>query len=432
MRKLLLIAFLLISFSVKAELKYGFSNNVVYKRDSVGNIYWAKDVSCQWGSLVANVVTEVNRSGDYVYVVSQQLQMYGPRGIIVLDTNGNFIHASYNMDNYYLQFSLVQPSLFPGGWLVSGLGTNRSYINVMKFDSIGHRIANRMVATAYEYDAFKKLINTSDSGAVILTNGFNFANTTQYAILTRVDKNCQMLWHYAFYNATLSLPITFSPESMAIDSSGYIYVKGQMYNGVEYGHYLLKLDANGNEVLTRYWRESHFFHANDLYFENNELKMLTYNNGLQRFLTFTLDSTLNNYCYPYDSTISIPRNNLQVATGSYGMYQLNDTIFAPTNSMVTVTPLGTSLNYCNPLSIDAPAFKRASLFPNPATDELNIILNEIDTPEKIEVYNSIGVKVMETNYASKLSVSELIPGVYTLCLKSNDQLKTMHFIKTNR
>lgn len=431
MRYIIALSFIIFSVSSAAGYQYGFNNNVVYKRDSIGTVYWAKDVSCQWVNFTINSVTHVNRSGDRVYVISQQLGMYGPRGIIVLDTNGNFINAGHYLTNDFLRYSLIEPSLFPGGWLISAVGSTNGLITVMKFDSIGFPDTTRRVFTGgYEWDTWKKLVNTSDSGAVILTLGYNTANTIKYPIVTRVDKNCQMLWHYAYYNQNFSLPIEFGPESMAIDSAGFFYIKGKIFNDVEYGHYLIKLDANGNEVVTRFWKQNHFFPANDLYFENNELTMLSYNNGLQRFLTFKLDTALNNVCYPYDSTISIPRLSLPIANSLTGIYNLNDTAFIPSNSLATASPLSVSLNYCNPTNVEEISGASFSLFPNPVEEELNIRFNNADTPDLIRIYNVTGEKIIELAFADKISLNGLAPGIYVISLKVNDQQVSKRFVKT--
>lgn len=72
-----------------------------------------------------------------------------------------------------------------------------------------------------------------------------------------------------------------------------------------------------------------------------------------------------------------------------------------------------------------------SIFPNPANNELNIVSQDFHQIEKIEIFNSIGVKVIITNsYQNKLVISQLSKGLYLVNSHfKNGQILTKTIIK---
>ena len=67
------------------------------------------------------------------------------------------------------------------------------------------------------------------------------------------------------------------------------------------------------------------------------------------------------------------------------------------------------------------------VYPNPTTDFLHIVSN---TAQKATLFNTAGQKILETNNATKLDVTDLPSGVYLLNLTNNqNQISSFKIIK---
>lgn len=66
-----------------------------------------------------------------------------------------------------------------------------------------------------------------------------------------------------------------------------------------------------------------------------------------------------------------------------------------------------------------------SIYPNPATDVLNIKLNGNEVMESIEIVNMAGQSVMRMKAADQINVSSLAPGAYVLRMKDNNGVTHM-------
>ena len=75
------------------------------------------------------------------------------------------------------------------------------------------------------------------------------------------------------------------------------------------------------------------------------------------------------------------------------------------------------------------------VYPNPATDELNIVLNNSENIKTIDIYDLQGrlvksEKVIKNESSQKISVSDLVNGLYFIALeKADGQRTTGKFIK---
>lgn len=69
------------------------------------------------------------------------------------------------------------------------------------------------------------------------------------------------------------------------------------------------------------------------------------------------------------------------------------------------------------------------IFPNPTNDQINIVINDDITPDKIEIYNQEGenVKIIDPS-VSHISVSELKKGVYFLRIYSDGVFRTERIV----
>jgi len=85
----------------------------------------------------------------------------------------------------------------------------------------------------------------------------------------------------------------------------------------------------------------------------------------------------------------------------------------------------------NNITLDTSKFDLESsveLYPNPASDELNIKLPNIVTLQKVIIYNSIGQKVAEAN-SGTIAVANLATGVYPITIETSEGTIHKKFIK---
>jgi hypothetical protein len=73
-----------------------------------------------------------------------------------------------------------------------------------------------------------------------------------------------------------------------------------------------------------------------------------------------------------------------------------------------------------------------TLYPNPATDKLNVICYTLYGNETMEIFSAVGQRVFKSeirNPKSEVDISALPPGIYFTEIVSGDQKKVLKFIK---
>ena len=73
-----------------------------------------------------------------------------------------------------------------------------------------------------------------------------------------------------------------------------------------------------------------------------------------------------------------------------------------------------------------------NLFPNPATDQLNLWVEGVDKKTEIKVYNLMGKLVMQrgsSNWLTQLDISKLSAGFYLVHVNNGKEIITAKFVK---
>lgn len=106
---------------------------------------------------------------------------------------------------------------------------------------------------------------------------------------------------------------------------------------------------------------------------------------------------------------------------------------SPGSGIIASTPLADTLNnvFCNTGSVsfaNPVPLKSTAVFPNPATDQLNITTQ---IPADIEILDLAGSGVVKyKSYGkTKLDISQLLPGVYILRIINKEKVSAAKFIK---
>ena len=92
------------------------------------------------------------------------------------------------------------------------------------------------------------------------------------------------------------------------------------------------------------------------------------------------------------------------------------------------------VNVTDPLSINDYNIIQLDVYPNPASEIVNIKLNTLNEVADLEIYNMLGKVVMKKSYDFNsgnlpLNISELSSGVYILKVSNSDSSSYKRFIK---
>lgn len=85
---------------------------------------------------------------------------------------------------------------------------------------------------------------------------------------------------------------------------------------------------------------------------------------------------------------------------------------------------------CNLGTLDhVSAITNVKIFPNPVKEYIELV--NLESNNQIEIFSSFGQKVLHLNSFrdSKINISELLPGVYFLQIKTKEELLNFKFIK---
>jgi len=128
-------------------------------------------------------------------------------------------------------------------------------------------------------------------------------------------------------------------------------------------------------------------------------------------------------------------NLVTVLWGNTGTGTVSVTETSDDNCTGISPVLMVAVNECTGISLTED--NALSLYPNPASDQLNIVLNaEFKTPSDISIYNNMGQKVQHysnvkgsESQALKIDITNLKPGVYTLRIENENQILNRLFVK---
>ena len=128
----------------------------------------------------------------------------------------------------------------------------------------------------------------------------------------------------------------------------------------------------------------------------------------------------------YSAFIRVARP--QDTTGTFVLDLTVNTYPGNIDPIDTLQALLNSLGGCNFTSVTDHALSEhfsASVFPNPASEKLNIIPHPLRGTEIVSIYNITGKKVYEENFSSRsnmmtVDVADLPPGIYSVNVQSAD------------
>ena len=396
------------------------------KYDLAGNVIWAKSVGGISGDFASSVVTDA--SGNVIIsgsfdsptitfgtttltntVESIFLAKYDGAGNVIWAKRTASTNTAYVMSittdqnkNIYIAGCFFALNITFGSTTIANPTGNR-HIFYTKYDSLGTVIwAKSSDANGY---AEVNSIIADNAGNVYITGDFSGPSITFGAttlnnagsigsdiLLLKYTTTGSLVWAKSVGGNKIDIA-----NSIAVDDTGNIYIAGTFTsNTITFGTTLLSITPSGyyNLFLAKYSGA-----GNPLWAKKEEGKLEVYASSINT------DVYGNIFLSGYftDSCITIGTSTLTNTGG--------EDVFLAKYSYTTSYP-----NILNKTS-------SLQLFPNPATNEINLAIDNSNEISSVQIYNVLGKEVYRNanienqnliNQAIKINISNLISGVYFL------------------
>jgi PKD repeat protein len=228
----------------------GGSNVYLIKTDANGNELWSKT----YGGGDDEMARCVQQTTDGGYIVAGEILYYGTTGgdvyLIKTDASGKELWSrTFGMRTYDIAYSVQEVNA--GGYIIVGetyTATGESDVWLIKTDANGNELWSKTFGGS-NWDEGRAVKQTTDGGYIIAgaTGSFGAGGWDTYLIKT--DGNGNQLWHKAFGGGGAD---GGDAVQQTTDDDGYIIVGSTSSFGAgSYDVYLIKTDANGNELWSK-------------------------------------------------------------------------------------------------------------------------------------------------------------------------------------
>jgi len=168
-----------------------------------------------------------------------------------VDSVGNLewikLFGSYDEEGYAVK------QTFDGGYIVTGRYTNASYIPriyLLKTDANGDTLWTKKIQTTNSWNGYgSDVIQTADSGYVIIANGGELTDTVGTSLLIKTNSNGDTLW-----TKKISRFSGITLHSLKQLPNNNFIIAGEVYisqNPVVSGMYLINTDSIGDTLWTK-------------------------------------------------------------------------------------------------------------------------------------------------------------------------------------
>ena len=232
-------------------LSYGAGSTDVYliKTDANGNETWSQT----FGGSNSDYGESVRQTSDDGYIIAGRTLSYAGSTDVYLiktDANGNETWCK-TFGGSYSDYSRSVQQTSDGGFVIAGLtysyGAGNSDVYLIKIDVNGNEIWYRTFGGSYDDIGFG-VQQTTDGGFIIAGKTYSYGAGSEKVYLIKTDAWGNETWSKTFDgsgdNYSRSVQQTFD--------GGYI-IAGKTYSyGAGYADvYLIKTDANGNEIWSQ-------------------------------------------------------------------------------------------------------------------------------------------------------------------------------------
>jgi len=404
----------------------GSEDGCLIRTDDNGNIIWSKT----YGGTNEDVFYSIRPTPDNGYIIGGYTNSFGAGdydGLLVkTDSSGNILWSKTYGGTLSDAFNVIEIAS-DGGYILagktasSGAGSQDAYI--IKTDSSGNVLWSKTFGGTLADDALS--IVQIPSGQYVFSGVTSSFGVGGYDILlTKIDASGFALWGKVIGGTS-----TDHGSSIQYTSDGGFLVAGVTSSFGNQDLYLLKTDASGNIL----WSKT----EGGTNIENEGCLIQTADGGyILAGITSSFGSGLGDgYMIKTNSggvsgcnevsqtfTSSIPATLSFSAPTTVNAISLTVTSpsFISSASAIATTVL------CYAVGIDelGEGENGISLFPNPATDELSVNGFLFSAKTEINIYNTLGEKILSKEIAAgekevKLNVKNLAAGIYVV--RINDE-----------
>ncbi|HTB30705.1 MAG TPA: T9SS type A sorting domain-containing protein [Bacteroidia bacterium] len=423
----------------------GFQNTCVTKYDAFGNVLWAKQSTGKNNlSTVAGASTSCDNHGN-VFVSGAFADTVNFGSFTIIGTSPMY---------YYNSFLVKYDSNGNVKWTKQSVYLG-DYSNDLSYGVINDRFGNAFITGVY--------IDSISFGSFKLTGG----NPNFY--LVKYDANGNIIW--AKQNAEINGGSS-AGISLVTDQPGNIYATGQFAGKIVFGQdtliappslgsfFLVKYDSNGNVLWAKQATilDNNTWNAWGLSIDNYKHLYLSVNGGYQQCkvgfggdtlsmydtakydgasLIFKLDSNGNTLCssiVPVGALGGVENGIASDTSGNYVYFGAalatpvifgKDTInpFAyPINKIQegNYFPFAARWEACDSNALTTSVLEQkpigqVTLYPNPNAGSFTIVLQNINEPTQMEIYNVLGEEIYKTKLNfnnAQLNLGSQPEGIY--------------------
>jgi len=401
-------------------VSFGAGNNDIYliKTDANGDLLWTKS----FGGLSFDAGYEVLQTIDGGYIITGTIYSSGSNDVCLIktDANGDSLWTkTFGGTGNDLGNSIQQTT--DGGFIISGFtssfGAGGYDIYLIKTDVNGNLLWTRTFGGALE-DKGNSVQQTTDGGYIICGWTLSFGAGAENVYLIKTDINGNLLWSKTFGG-------TIVEEGYSVQQTtdgGYI-IAGNTFSfsatGSETNFYLIKTDANGDSLWTKTFGGADNDEANSVHQTMDGGYIIggstySFGSGFSDFYLVKTDSLGNSGCNESGTPTIVTSPATQMSSPASIVGSANVTVTSPATvvgSGGVVSPICTTVGF-NIIDSD----NSFVISPNPSAGNFNISFESTIVNGNIEIFNTIGEKVLSVNISSEskkvINLDKISGGIY--------------------
>lgn len=408
---------------------------------------FVKDIKIQQdGKIVMGGYRWNNSTGDFLMVRLNANgsfdTTFGTNGIAIIDggqtevaesfdidSNGDYMISGYIEDDFAMakvkSDGTLDTNFGNSGWVITPFSDYASYsFDTLVSDIDGRIFLAGMLLNGYENKYEYAIAAYLPNGTLDTTFGdqgklhFNVGTDNDFGMRILQLKNGQILFGGHSWYATSPLRYELAVARLNADGrfdntygTNGIFKTRLVGNGTSY-FAGMALQENDKLVITGSANEGNDYNFGLARVNPNGALDTTFGQGGKVFMQIPTSTYGESY------NVGIQADGKIVVSGDtelpglpiqYFIARFNDKVLAVQNTDNTLV----------------------QLYPNPATDHINLDFGKSGKEYEVEIYNMVGQKVMTAKASNKsaINVSSLVQGNYVLTMKSGGNTKTIQFIK---